>query len=171
MKPSEFSAVQVSSVLPELQWDQPESAWLFELPVEFGGSLEKAATPVQDSLMAFDIKTGAQAAQKAFEERTSIKGRRIRIKAAQGKKPDIKSLLQSFKNQDLNRSVQIESKDVTPTRLSLANEGKPLKLKLRPRGTSAGRGSKSPDPRSQEPEKRKIKIRVGRASVIVKNNN
>ena len=34
--------------------------WLFELPLEFGGQLESAATPAKDTLMAFDITTGAE---------------------------------------------------------------------------------------------------------------
>jgi hypothetical protein len=39
--------------------------FLFELPVEFGGSLDiNLLEKPKDSLMAFDIRTGLQAAQK-----------------------------------------------------------------------------------------------------------
>jgi hypothetical protein len=36
--------------------------FLFELPIEFGGTLASNQTKVADSLMAFDIKMGAEKA-------------------------------------------------------------------------------------------------------------
>jgi len=47
-----------------------DSEFIFELPKEFGGNLDSSAAPTaKDSLMAFDIRTGAAEAQKAFEEK------------------------------------------------------------------------------------------------------
>lgn len=61
IKPSEFRVKNVSDVLstqPQLNGD---GSWLFELPIEFGGSLDsKAMKEAKDSLMVFDIKTGAE---------------------------------------------------------------------------------------------------------------
>lgn len=43
--------------------------FLFELPKEFGGQLDSAAiSAAKDSLMAFDIKTGAAKAQELFDK-------------------------------------------------------------------------------------------------------
>lgn len=63
--PDQFKFVTVSELLPDFDsnlWGESNSDWIFDLPTEFGGSLEKAATPAKDGLMAFDIKTGAEAA-------------------------------------------------------------------------------------------------------------
>lgn len=47
--------------------------FVFELPKEYGGSLDsKDVKTAKDSLMAFDITTGAQAAQEAFEAKENL---------------------------------------------------------------------------------------------------
>ena len=45
-----------------LKYEADTSDFLFELPKEFGGTLEDSPQVAKDSLMAFDIKTGAQEA-------------------------------------------------------------------------------------------------------------
>ena len=40
--------------------------YLYELSTDYGGSLSNEVVRAADSLMAFDIRTGAQAAQEAF---------------------------------------------------------------------------------------------------------
>ena len=45
------------------------SNFLFELPIEFGGNLDSAELKkAKDNLMVFDIKTGAEQAQKLFDQ-------------------------------------------------------------------------------------------------------
>ena len=49
-----------------------EDDFLFELPVEFGGTIDKAMLEAQSSqhhkgMMAFDIKAGAEAAGRQFQ--------------------------------------------------------------------------------------------------------
>lgn len=39
-----------------------DTDFIFEIPVEYGGSLQAQERKANDGLMAFDIKTGAQAA-------------------------------------------------------------------------------------------------------------
>ena len=47
-----------------------DADWLFELPIEYGGTLDQNAVAAKkDSLMAFDIKTGAKAAQEQFDKK------------------------------------------------------------------------------------------------------
>lgn len=61
--PDKFTVTDFSKVNQDLSivpGSDPE--FLFELPIEYGGTLETNQTKVADSLMAFDIKTGAQAA-------------------------------------------------------------------------------------------------------------
>jgi hypothetical protein len=53
--------------------DFQDREYLYELNVDYGGSLSNQVVKVADSLMAFDIKTGAQAAQKAFEKKEEAK--------------------------------------------------------------------------------------------------
>lgn len=42
--------------------------FIFEMPVEYGGSLKAQERRANDGLMAFDIKTGAKQAQAKFEQ-------------------------------------------------------------------------------------------------------
>ena len=42
--------------------------YLYDLPKEFGGTLE-SGIEVKDSLMSFDIKTSAEEAQRAYEQK------------------------------------------------------------------------------------------------------
>jgi hypothetical protein len=39
------------------------------LPKQFGGNLDNAKQETKDSMMAFDIKTGAEEAQRKFDEK------------------------------------------------------------------------------------------------------
>jgi hypothetical protein len=50
-----------------------ENDWIFELPLDFGGTLSNKYKAQIDSLMAFDINTGMEVAQKAYEERNKPK--------------------------------------------------------------------------------------------------
>ena len=50
--------------LPESQLQETSDDFLYELPVEYGGSLTEAdQNKGKDSMMAFDIHTGADKAQ------------------------------------------------------------------------------------------------------------
>lgn len=46
-----------------------DNEFIFDLPEEFGGNLKAQEKRANDGLMAFDIKTGAQAAQAKFDEK------------------------------------------------------------------------------------------------------
>ena len=45
---------------------ESDKDFLFELNVDYGGSLSKDIVKTADGLMAFDIRTGVEAAQKTF---------------------------------------------------------------------------------------------------------
>jgi len=68
VEPSSFKIVDASSVVPADVIMEPTAHmdFLFELPVEFGGSLVQTEKP-KDSMMTFDITTGAQAAEEIFK--------------------------------------------------------------------------------------------------------
>ena len=51
---------------------QVDKDYLFELNIDYGGKLSNEVTKAADSLMAFDIKTGASAAQEAFDKKEAI---------------------------------------------------------------------------------------------------
>ena len=68
MKAKEFYLTDYKTINPSLDI-LGTLEFLFELPMEFGGTLESSSVPIKDSLMAFDIKTGAEEAQKAFDQR------------------------------------------------------------------------------------------------------
>lgn len=87
-----------------------------------------------------------------------IKGRKLKIKAFKPKPADpvtisklnIKSLLQNFKNAEMNKSILVTEKPASLPRLSLVqpNADKPFKLKLMARGQSQSKDeSTSPDTR------------------------
>ena len=71
--PSEFKIIDYKSIKSDLVLSEinliEEKDYLFELSVDFGGTLANNAEKVADSLMAFDIRTGASAAQDAFEKK------------------------------------------------------------------------------------------------------
>ena len=70
LDPSEFKIINCNSVNDKLQMNDDvtdeEKDYLYELNVDYGGSLSNEVVKAADSLMAFDIKTGAKAAQEAF---------------------------------------------------------------------------------------------------------
>ena len=60
--------LEVLDVLPDRRDLSGLSSFLFDLPIEFGGSLDSAAlSKAKDNLMVFDIKTGALQAQQLFD--------------------------------------------------------------------------------------------------------
>ena len=61
IQPSDFTLADFSTVNPSLNIPS-KNDFLFDLPVQFGGTLESSNQVVKDSLMAFDIKTGAEEA-------------------------------------------------------------------------------------------------------------
>ena len=65
--PSDFSIIDFKTVNSSIDLEGSQN-YLFDLPKEFGGTLE-GAVKAKDSLMTFDIKIGAEEAQKAFEEK------------------------------------------------------------------------------------------------------
>ena len=70
LDPSEFKIINCNSVNDKLQMNDDvtdeEKDYLYELNVDYGGSLSNEVVKAADSLMTFDIKTGAKAAQEAF---------------------------------------------------------------------------------------------------------
>lgn len=59
MKADKFKIVDASSLVSDIPQTSP-SDFIFELPIEFGGSLDSAQIKeAKDNLMVFDIKTGA----------------------------------------------------------------------------------------------------------------
>ena len=69
MKPSDFKVKDILDILPDERSLMGVSSFLFELPIEFGGTLDSAELKkAKDNLMVFDIKTGAEQAQKLFDE-------------------------------------------------------------------------------------------------------
>ena len=69
LEPKDFAVAEVSELLPEEPDLRGACDFLFELPTEFGGNLDSGALKkAKDNLMVFDIKTGAEKAQKMFEE-------------------------------------------------------------------------------------------------------
>ena len=126
-----FKLKSVTDILPDIE---SSSDYIFELPKEFGGNLDSTATPAAtDSLMAFDIKTGAEEAQKAFDEKQCKQDfspspiRKLVIKKpSKMTKQTItsevaKSLLMSFKN--------AFQSDLPVTRMSIPAQSA-MKLKL-----------------------------------------
>ena len=67
MEPSEFHTYDILEIYPEAKFENynnfvMDKDFIFELPVEFGGSLKAQERKANDGLMAFDIKTGAKEA-------------------------------------------------------------------------------------------------------------
>ncbi len=60
MDPSNFALITPSDINPEIQLG--ERIWIFELPIDCGGTLSNEDKKQVDSLMAFDITTGAEEA-------------------------------------------------------------------------------------------------------------
>ncbi len=55
----DFKIINYKKVNPQLYFDEIiTSDYLFELPVEYGGSLSNVELSVSNNMMAFDIKTG-----------------------------------------------------------------------------------------------------------------
>ena len=67
--PEAFQVIDAANLIPQELVLEPTAHmdYLFELPVEYGGTLVQQAK-AKDSLMAFDIRTGAQAAEDAFRQ-------------------------------------------------------------------------------------------------------
>lgn len=63
--PTEFATVQPKDIKEDIEIEEGE--FIFELPIDFGGTLSNETKGHKDSLMAFDIKTGAAEAQAAYE--------------------------------------------------------------------------------------------------------
>lgn len=63
--PAEFKIVSPKDIKEDIEIGEGE--FIFELPIDFGGTLPNEYKGHKDSLMAFDIKTGAAEAQAAFE--------------------------------------------------------------------------------------------------------
>ena len=73
MKADKFKIVDACSLVPEIASTSP-SDFIFELPVEFGGSLDSAQIKAaKDNLMAFDIRTGAQQAPQLYDQKQKEK--------------------------------------------------------------------------------------------------
>mmetsp|Transcript_22859 Transcript_22859/g.35179 ORF Transcript_22859/g.35179 Transcript_22859/m.35179 type:complete len:167 (-) Transcript_22859:776-1276(-) len=72
--PDKFSIVTSPDVVPDTVTLDPTEHmdFIFELPIAFGGTLADVAK-AKDSLMAFDITTGAQAAQAMFNKNEAEK--------------------------------------------------------------------------------------------------
>lgn len=67
--PEEFNFVDLKDLNPDISVEAGEDAdWIFEYPVEFGGTLANNKLAVADSLKAFDIKDGKAAAQEYLEQ-------------------------------------------------------------------------------------------------------
>lgn len=75
VEPDDFQVVEFSAIADEYELDDAvrelvtDGDFLYELPVEFGGTLDQAAIDAQrgkDGLKAFDIKAGREAAAKEF---------------------------------------------------------------------------------------------------------
>ena len=67
MEPREFTTYDISEIYPDAKFENyggfvMDNDWMFDLPVEFGGNLQKQERKANDGLMAFDIKTGAKEA-------------------------------------------------------------------------------------------------------------
>jgi len=55
-----FNLLNVREILPDQKELHGKCQFLFDLPIEFGGSLDSAALKkAKDDLMVFDIRTGA----------------------------------------------------------------------------------------------------------------
>lgn len=70
MSPEKFKVYEISELLADLPPELEGGCnYLFDLPTEFGGNLDSAAhKAAKDSLVAFDIRTGQEEAQKIFEQ-------------------------------------------------------------------------------------------------------
>ena len=74
IEPKDFKMVDIREVAPQLKEvlkPAETNPWLFDREKEYGGTLE--GLPEQAKLEAFDIKTGAQEAQKQFDKREEVK--------------------------------------------------------------------------------------------------
>ena len=70
IKPEEFKVVNAQDLVEDRQFETSgaDPEFMFELPVEFGGSLANDGTEAaKGGMMAFDIKTDAAEAQRLFE--------------------------------------------------------------------------------------------------------
>ena len=61
MEPSQFSFITPKDIKEDIELEG-ESDWIFEMPIDFGGTLSNEYKVQIDSLMAFDITTGMEAA-------------------------------------------------------------------------------------------------------------
>ena len=67
VEPEDFNFMSPQDLKEDISVEAGE--FIFELPIDYGGTLDNDYKAHKDSLMAFDIKTGAEAAQKAYEAR------------------------------------------------------------------------------------------------------
>lgn len=70
--PKEFKIITPKDIKEDIELKE-QGDWIFELPIDFGGTLPNEYKGHKDSLMAFDITTGAEAAQKAYETKNKPK--------------------------------------------------------------------------------------------------
>jgi len=63
--PADFTIVSPKDIKEDIEIEAGE--FIFELPIDFGGTLPNEYKGHKDSLMAFDIKTGAAEAQAAYD--------------------------------------------------------------------------------------------------------
>ena len=64
----DFKIIEAIEVNPDLE-QYAGGDFVFDYPKEYGGTLENEHQKVKDSLMAFDITTGAAEAQRQFDEK------------------------------------------------------------------------------------------------------
>ena len=58
---SKFKVYNIKDLHPELEMPQGNDSFIFELPIEFGGTLDiSKIAEVKQNMHAFDIKTGTQ---------------------------------------------------------------------------------------------------------------
>ena len=66
--PEDFAIVKPAETLTDKDFGTDSDDWIFELPVEYGGTFDsKAAAQAKDNLQTFDISVGAAKAQELFE--------------------------------------------------------------------------------------------------------
>ena len=68
----EFKFVYMKDLNQDFRLEEPgeDAEWIFEYPVEFGGTLANNKVKVADSLKAFDIKDGKEAANEYLRQQS-----------------------------------------------------------------------------------------------------
>lgn len=66
--------VHAAELFPQIEFEEYgdvkiNNDFIFELPIEFGGTLTAQTTLQHKDMMAFDITTGAAEAQRMFDEK------------------------------------------------------------------------------------------------------